>query len=419
MYGSANTDRELAELIPVFGRPLGGNLAVAGAIRKEVDVPIFHAGRIADLATARYALEAGYADMVGMTRAHIADPHIVRKLTDGAEDQIRPCVGATYCASRVETFCLHNPATGREASIPQTLPPAPARRRVVVVGGGPAGLEAARSCAERGHDVVLLEASDRLGGQVLLAARGPRQAEKAGIIAWLAQEVRRLGVDVRLQNYAGADDVRALAPDVVIVATGGIPDAGDLPGGELALSTWDVLGRAPAGGRSVLVYDDHGGEQALTAAEWLASAGSQVELATPDRHVGNDVTGMIYPDYLAALYRHGAVLTTDVTLSGITRSNGRLVATLVNAYTDRSQERVVDDVVVENGLTAVDELYLELQAGSRNGGQHDLDALLGGRPQTRTANADGTYQLFRIGDAVAHRNIHAAVLDARRLALAI
>lgn len=419
VYGSGNTDRELAELIPVFGRPLGGNLAAAGAIRKEVNVPIFHAGRIADLATARHAVQAGYADMVGMTRAHIADPHLVRKLIDGDEDRIRPCVGASYCATRVETFCLHNPATGREASIPHTMPVTPIRRRVVVVGGGPGGLEAARGCAERGHDVVLLEASDRLGGQVLLAARGTRQAEKAGITAWLAQEVRRLGVAIRLQCYASAHDVRALDPDVVIVATGGVPDTGDLQGGELALSPWDVLARTPKPGRNVLVYDDHGGEQALTAAEWLASAGCQVELATPDRHVGNDVTGMIYPDYLAALYRHGAVLTADVTLSGIARRDGRLVATLVNAYTDTPVERIVDDVVIETGLTPVDELYLELQTGSSNGGQYDLDALLASRPQTHTADANGTYQLFRIGDAVAHRNIHAAVLDARRLALAL
>ena len=419
IHGSGNTDRELADMIPVFGRPLGAHLTTAGAIGKEVDIPIFHAGRIADLDTARHALQAGYADMVGMTRAHIADPHLVAKLIAGEQDRIRPCVGATYCASRVETFCLHNPATGREATIPHTLTPATTRRRVVIIGAGPAGLEAARACAERGHHVVLLEASDHPGGQVRLASRGTRQAEKASITGWLEQEVRRLGVDVRLNHYADPADVHALTPDVVIIATGGIPDNADLPGAHHALSTWDALSRTPLAPRNILIYDEHGGEQALTAAEWLTSAGCQVELATPDRHIGADVTGTIYPDYLTALYRRGTVFTPDVTLTAITPRDGRLVATLVNAYTDQTSERTVDDVVLETGLTPVDELYTDLQPRSRNGGQYDLDALLRGAPQTLTPNPFGTYQLFRIGDAVTHRNIHAAILDARRLALAL
>ncbi|MFG2000335.1 FAD-dependent oxidoreductase [Spirillospora sp. NPDC048911] len=420
VYGSGNTDRELSEMIPVFGRPLGAGLSVAGAIRKEVDIPIFHAGRIADLPTARHAIDGGHADMVGMTRAHIADPHIVAKLMAGDEDRIRPCIGATYCASRVETFCLHNPATGREAQIPQLVGAAPAGRRVTVVGGGPAGLEAARVCAERGHEVTLLEASDRLGGQVLLAARTPRQSEKAGMVHWLAQEVRRLGVTVRLNAYADGADTLASGPDVVVVATGGLPDVPALESGaELATSTWDVLSQAPKPGRRVLIFDDHGGEQALTAAERLAAAGAQVEIVTPDRMVGADVTGTIYPDYLRTLYAAGATLTPDHVLRSIRREGGALVVTLANAYSDVPVERTVDDVVVEHGTVPVDELYEELKAGSRNLGETDLDALLAGRPQELVTNKDGAYHLFRIGDAVAHRNVHAAILDARRLCMTL
>ena len=417
-YGSGNTDRELAELIPVFGRPLGGALPVAGAIRTEVDIPIFHAGRIADLATARHAVQAGHVDLVGMTRAHIADPHIVAKLLAGQEHRIRPCVGATYCASRVETFCLHNPATGREGTIPQLIEHDTTRRRIVVVGGGPGGLEAARVSAERGHDVVLLEAADRLGGQLVLASRTPRHAEKAGIASWLAQEVRALGVDVRLNTFAAAADVRALEPEVVIVATGGLPNTSILEsGGELLSSTWDVLAGTLRGPGHVLIYDDHGGEQALTAAERLATNGAVVEIVTPDRLVGAEVTGTIYPDYLRALYAAGVRLTPDYELVSVCRTNGRLTVTLANAFTDETRSQDVDHVVVEHGTLPNADLYFDLVSDASNGGEMDLAAFIVGEPQAIVRNPHGRYQLFRIGDAVAHRNVHAAILDARRLCM--
>ncbi|MER7394932.1 NADH:flavin oxidoreductase [Streptomyces sp. NPDC000151] len=420
VHGSGNTDRELAEVIPVFGRPLGDRLPVAGAIRRAVGIPVFHAGRIADLPTARHAIAEGHADMVGMTRAHIADPHIVAKLISGEEDRIRPCVGATYCASRVETFCLHNPATGREATIPHLVTRAEAAKQVVVVGGGPAGLEAARVCAERGHRVTLLEAADRLGGQLLLASRTPRHAEKAGIVHWLVQEIRRLGVTIRLSCLAEPADVLATRPDVVVLATGGLPDTDVVESGaELTDSTWDVLSRAPRPGRRVLIFDDHGGEQALTAAERLTGTGAQVEIVTPDRMVGADVTGTLYPDYLRTLYSSGVVLTPDHVLRSVRREGGALVATLANAYSDVLTERTVDQVVVEHGTLPLDDLYHQLRPDSRNLGECDLTALTEGRPQHKVIHENGSYQLFRIGDAVAHRNVHAAILDARRLCMAM
>src|SRR4029450_11993865 len=135
--------------------------------------PCFHAARITDVATARHAIAAGKLDMVGMTRAHLADPHVVRKIRAGQEHTIRPCVGATYCLPPTyegnEPLCAHTAATGREGSMPHVAARAERRRKVVVVGAGPAGLEAARVSTERGHEVVLFEATEQAGGQIRLA----------------------------------------------------------------------------------------------------------------------------------------------------------------------------------------------------------------------------------------------------------
>ncbi len=412
------TDEALSHVIPGLGTPLGPHLPVAAALKEAVGLPVFHAARIADLATARYAISEGLIDMVGMTRAHMADPHIVDKLTTGAEDRIRPCVGASYCINRLylghDALCIHNPATGREQTIPHIVPRANEPRRVVVVGGGPAGLEAARVCAERGHDVTLFEASDRPGGQVILAARATdRRRDLIGIVDWLVSECRHLGVELRLNTIAEADGVRELAPDVVIVATGGWPRTSFLIEGEhLVATTWDIIGgsTAPTAGK-VLVFDDHGTEDALSCVERMIGAGSTVEIVTPDRHVGHEVTGLAYPSYLAVLYEAGVTMTPDHRLTAVRRSAGRLECDLWNDYTKSSVTRTVDQVVVENGTEPIAELYFDLRDESCNGGVVDLDALLEGRGQPR---GEG-FQLFRVGDAVSSRNIHAAIYDSRRL----
>jgi 2,4-dienoyl-CoA reductase-like NADH-dependent reductase (Old Yellow Enzyme family) len=419
--GYIATDEALSHVIPNMGTPSAPHLSLAAALREEIDIPLFHAARIADVATARHAVAVGIVDMVGMTRAHMADPYIVAKIERGEENQIRPCVGMGYCIDRIyigrEALCIHNPATGREETMPHIIPKTSDQpRRVVVVGAGPGGLEAARVCAERGHRVTLFEANREPGGQVQIAARAPRRQEIIGIIGWLYQQVKQLGVDVRLNHYAQAADVLAEQPEVVIIATGGLPNTEFLSSGaDLVTSSWDILSGYVKPASQVLFFDDHGNYEGYSCVEFLAENGAQVELVTPDRMVAQEIGGTSYPAYLKTFYDRGVTLTLNHRLSSVSRQGNKLVTALFNEYNKSTVERTVDQVVVEHGTLPVADLYFELKDGSSNWGEVDIEALIAGRPQTLVNNPAGTYQLFRIGDAVSSRNIHAAIYDALRL----
>ena len=185
--GHIDTDEALSHVIPGMGAPSAPSLDFAGEIREETKFPVFHAARIQDVATARHAVATGKLDMVGMTRAHIADPHIAKKVMEGREHEIRPCVGMGYCIDRIyfggEALCIHNAATGREATMPHVVSKSDgAPKHIVVIGAGPAGLEAARVASARGHNVTVLEASDKAGGQVLITEGLKRRREIMGII---------------------------------------------------------------------------------------------------------------------------------------------------------------------------------------------------------------------------------------------
>jgi 2,4-dienoyl-CoA reductase-like NADH-dependent reductase (Old Yellow Enzyme family)/thioredoxin reductase len=419
--GHIETDAALAEVIPIHGTRSAPHLDFAGEVRAALNIPVFHAARINDVATARHAIAAGLLDMVGMTRAHIADPHIARKVREGREQDIRPCVGATYCLDRIyegrEALCIHNPATGREAIMPHEVERAAGpHKSVVVVGAGPAGLEAARVAAARGHEVVLFEAADEPGGQIRLAARTRRRSELLGIAEWRMAQCQKLGVAMRFNELAEADDVLSKDPDVVIVATGGLPDTGFLEAGEdIVVSSWDILSGDARPGAEVLLFDDNGAHPGMQAAELLAEAGAKLEIVTPERFFAPEIGGLNHVAYARCFQEHGVRITINSRLRQVRREGNRLAAVIGSDYTDRTEERLADQVVVEHGTLPLDELYFVLKEQSSNRGEVDYRALIAGRPQAVVSNPDGRFRLFRIGDAVASRNIHAAIYDALRL----
>lgn len=421
--GSTETEASSSRIIPPMGTPAAPHLEFAGQIKQKLRIPVMHANRISDVATARYAISEGLLDLVGMTRALLADPYLPLKVAQRKEDQIRPCVGANMCIDNIymsgAAYCIHNPSTGRELEVPQVVERAEQTRRVAVVGGGPAGLEAARVLAERGHEVTLFEANSHVGGQLSIASLSPRRRDLQGIVDWRTQELARLGATIKVNSYLEADDLRSGGWDVIILATGGVPHSLDIPGADLVVDSWDVLSGSRRVSGNVMVYDDHGGTQALDLAEAIGRSGATVEIVTPERTVAPDVGGLVASQYFMALAENGIATTVLRRLHGVERNAGRLQVSLGVDGSDWRETRTFDAVVAETGTEANVELYDELVADSTNHGETDIEDLLALRPQTAVRNPEGTFQLFRIGDAVASRNVHAAMLDAARLCRAI
>ncbi len=420
--GRIHTDPAMTDMIPVQGMKSAPHLDFAGEVRKATGMPTFHAARIPDVATARHAVQSGLLDMVGMTRAHMADPHVVRKIIEGREDDIRPCVGATYCLDRIyqagDALCIHNAATGRELTMPHEIAPANVPKKVVIVGAGPAGLEAARVAAERGHDVTVFEAAAQPGGQVLLTSRSPRRREMIGIIDWRMAQCAARDVTFHFNIWAEAADVTALTPDVVIIATGGLPNIelyeqkSEQPH---VVTSWDIISGDVKPASNILIYDESGDHPALQAAEIAASAGAKVEIMTPDRTFSTDIMAMNLVPYMRSLQDKDVTFTVTRRLMGVVRNGNTLTATIGTDYSDHTYTVDVDQVVVNYGTLPLADLYFDLKPISSNLGEVDYDALLSGNEQTPIRNENGSFQLYRIGDAVSARNTHAAIYDALRL----
>ena len=290
------------------------------AVKAAVSRPVVGAGRIDSPAAAERLLADGKADIVGMAKTLIADPHFPNKARRGRVEDIRPCIACTQsCVGHVDmglgVGCIYNPVTGREKDWAE-LPPAAARKRVVIVGGGPAGMEAARVAGERGHEVVLMDRGRRLGGQIGLITKTPDRANFEEIILWFERQLPKLGVEIRLNTEATAKTVLAAAPDEILLATGSTAWLPEVAGTDLphVFSARDVLSGVAALGESVLVVDTLGRAEAATTADWLASHGHRVELLTGLETIAPFMPSPARHHLLEKLMKAGVALTTHMAL---------------------------------------------------------------------------------------------------------
>jgi hypothetical protein len=238
-----------------------------------------------------------------------------------------------------------------------------------------------------------------------------------GVVDWRVEQCQKLGVAFQFDTWADVPAVTAHRPDVVFIATGGVPHTEVLKrGNDLAVSAWDILSGQVRPGAEVLLFDDAGDHTALQAAEVIAAAGGRVEIVTPDRTFAPEIMAMNLVPYMRSLQGPNVAFTVTYRLQAIALDGNRLRATLGSDYGAVQQDRLVDQVVVNHGTRPVDDLYFELKPLSRNLGAVDYTALLGGAAQSDLRNPDGLFDLYRLGDAVAARNVHAAIYDAARLA---
>ena len=420
----ADTHNTLANCMPPMALPPEPFVHLAAGIRSRVNLPVMHAQGVRDPQQAERILAQGMADLVGMTRGQIADPYLINKIRDGQETRIKQCVGANYCIDRqymgLDVLCIQNAATGREQTMPHIIASSDRKkRRVVVIGAGPAGLEAARVSRERGHDVVLFEKSEDVGGQVNLAARVPQRDQMAGIIRWYDMEIKRLGVDLRLGKEADTESIKKEEPDIIVLATGGTENIhseskwGYAKG--LCVSSWDVLSGKVKPAKNVLIYDGMGQHAGAGLADFIAAKGAQVEIVTPDPKIADDVGGTTFPIMYRRLYEMQVVLTPNYWLDEVYKEKDKFIAVIRNEYTEASEEREIDQVVIENGIVPNEKLYHSLFEESLNKGITDMEDLFASRPQKCLQEEGQGFFLFRVGDCISMHNIHGAIYDSLRL----
>ena len=423
--GRIHTDPILTKHIPIQGMKSAPHLEFAGEIKKEIKLPIFHASKISDVATARYAISNGLVDIIGMTRGHLADPHIVSKIKEKREEDIRPCVGATYCLDRIyqgeEALCIHNAATGRELKFPNIISPSTVKKKIVVVGAGPAGLEAARIAGERGHEVVVFEAAPDPGGQIRLCAKSERRKDMLGIIDWRMQQCSKKNVKFNFNVIAEKQDVIDEKPNTIIIATGGMPNLElfetkkDL---ENVYTSWDIISGDIKLSDNILIYDEAGDHTGMQSAEIAIKEGSTVEFMTPDRLISSEIMGMNLTPYLKNLQNKKITYSIAKRLLDVSIKGNKLNTLIGSDYDENFKyNSSYDQVFLNYGIKPLDELYFSLIPYSKNKGEINYSQFINGEEQDIIKSDNNKFNLFRIGDAVSSRNIHAAIYDALRLVI--
>ena len=377
--------------------PPGYAMFIPSALRKAVDLPVVGVGRFKDPLQAERALEEGQCDLVGVVRGQIADADFVAKARSGEAADTRLCLSCNQeCVGRMGLNrwlgCIENPRTGRESESVGLAQPVSVRRDVLVVGAGPAGLQAAIAAARNGHRVTVCEASEEAGGQVRLAASVPNRAEFGDLVRNQLHEARRLGVTIETGTRIDLADVRRRAPDRVIVATGSAPQR---PWWAPEDADWivdvrEVLEGAASPSGEVVVLDELGFHQATSVAELLADRGCSVELVTPGMVVGQDLgVTLDLEHFWIRAQAKGIAQSTELVPMSV---EGHTVH-LQHHPTGEMLSRTPDWLVLAVPGTPTDALYHELSAAG--------------------------FEVERVGDAVAPRRAHAAVIDGERAGAAL
>jgi 2,4-dienoyl-CoA reductase-like NADH-dependent reductase (Old Yellow Enzyme family) len=401
-------------IYPTSPQAHGYQMAATRQVKQAVDKPVVGVGRIVSPAEAEKHLADGDCDFVAMARALIADPEWVAKAQRGEAEEIRPCVGANWCMSSIfaqaPIACIHNPTAGNEKELGSgTLKRASKTKKVAVVGGGPGGMRAALTAAQRGHEVTLFERGSELGGQIRLWSRAPSRTELLGIADWLERQVVKADVAIRTQTIATEEMLLADGYEAIVIATGsrglrhgwtplrprmwnGAPVPGtDQPN---VLSYMEALAERAAPGRRALVYDGLGGRQAVVTAEYLASQGAEVEFVT--------WLGQAAPD-LAGSRDWGK--TYGMLKPMCMRFSSDLELLAIEGDAVRLRDIYTDEVTVKAGF---DTVVLALGAEAQ-------DALFHALAPRRAQGLD----LRLIGDALAPRRADAAIREGELAARAI
>ena len=377
--------------------PLAYTVPLAASIRSVISLPVFACNRINDPHLAEKILSDGHADMIGMVRAQICDPEIVNKTREGRIEDIRYCIACNQgCIGRVgiankRVGCVQNPAVGEEKDIGiDTLKPAEKNKKVLIIGGGPAGLEAARVATLRGHQVILYEKKAEVGGQYLFARKGAGRQEIEGAIRWLLTQVEKLKVEMRLETEVTPEIVVEQTPDAVVVATGSIPKEKPFPGAysfpQVCHAEHILQGDVEAGEKVILI-DMDGHHKATSTAELLADMGRKVHILTPSLFIGGRL-GPLQDLFLMRqrLMKKGVTFTPDIAVLEIQGTTIKGLNVYSNSLIDFEG---YDTVVLAVGNRVEDSLYFALKGK--------------------------VGELYRIGDCVAPRKIDMAILEGHKI----